>query len=679
MPPTNKRQFYRQFALRMDGGVPSSLDLASRSVEMIAATENPVRVYDWDRGWIHEILLMSGLELPENRQVPLQDTHSRYDTSTTIGSFREMRIEGDKCVGRALFADVPSVEDVWVKVRDGHITDCSVGWVALAEPIWVPEATTMEIEGRSFTGPIQVVTKWKIKENSICPIGADESAKARAEEGDQPPSNKNAHNQKDKLMDAKLRAYLERRGLPKDATDPEAEEFMARMDEAPAGAKVPGNPPAGKTAPVVQSRSVEEVLQEERDRTFEINTMCRQFGCETMADQLIKDGTDISGARKLVMDEIAKTPPEGQGGFGHRAPIVGTDDREKFRDAAQGAILMRAGIHQETPAPGADELAGRSLVGVCRMLLERGGESGAGRPLEVVGRALTSTDMPTVLGATANLSLMAGYESDSETWDQWCDTGSVSDFKIHTAARASEVDDLDEIPESEEYSYSDRSEKKEQYAIATYGKIFAITRQALINDDLGALTDVPFQHGEAAKRKIGDVAYAVLIANSVMGDNVALFHASSHKNIMGNASIGESSMAEGIKMMRQMKDMNGKRRLNLRAQYVIAPTSLEGSSEVFFASEKYVDADTSATRNNIYSGNRFTRIYEPRLDDYSDKVWFMAGPKGKTVKVFFLDGIQAPYLEMQKGWSVDGVEHKVRIDAGAKAMDWRALLRNQGQ
>jgi len=54
----------------------------------------------------------------------------------------------------------------------------------------------------------------------------------------------------------------------------------------------------------------------------------------------------------------------------------------------------------------------------------------------------------------------------------------------------------------------------------------------------------------------------------------------------------------------------------------------------------------------------------------------MAGEKGKTVKLFFLDGVEAPYMEQQPGWNVDGMEYKVRIDAGAKAMVWRALYYN---
>jgi hypothetical protein len=34
------------------------------------------------------------------------------------------------------------------------------------------------------------------------------------------------------------------------------------------------------------------------------------------------------------------------------------------------------------------------------------------------------------------------------------------------------------------------AEAKESYAIDSYGRIFGITRKALINDDLGAFTDI---------------------------------------------------------------------------------------------------------------------------------------------------------------------------------------------
>ena len=130
-------------------------------------------------------------------------------------------------------------------------------------------------------------------------------------------------------------------------------------------------------------------------------------------------------------------------------------------------------------------------------------------------------------------------------------------------------------------------------------------------------------------------------------------------------------------MMKLQKDIRGKRRLNIRAQYFIAPAALEGSAEIFFTSNMFTGGSgkEASTRTNPYAGNRFTRIYDARLDDAGGNTWYVAGPKGKTVKVFFLEGQAEPYLDTREGWKVDGVEYKVRIDAAAKAVDWRALVK----
>lgn len=87
-----KRQFYRSLSLRMKGGAPETYNESDRSVEVVAATENPVSIYDWDRGTIDEVLLMSGLIMPESRQVVLLDSHSRWGTSSVVGSYRDMKV-----------------------------------------------------------------------------------------------------------------------------------------------------------------------------------------------------------------------------------------------------------------------------------------------------------------------------------------------------------------------------------------------------------------------------------------------------------------------------------------------------------------------------------------------------------------------------------------------------------
>jgi len=139
-------------------------------------------------------------------------------------------------------------------------------------------------------------------------------------------------------------------------------------------------------------------------------------------------------------------------------------------------------------------------------------------------------------------------------------------------------------------------------------------------------------------------------------------------------------------MMGTQKDIKGKRRLNIPAQFFVAPKALEGKAEIFFRSGNFSDSNTVATdsslastRVNPYAGTYFTRVYEPRLDDDSVTAFYVMGPKGKTVKVVFLNGQKGPILEMtQPGFTVEGFEYAVVIDVGAYASDYRGMQRNEG-
>lgn len=659
----NDEMYRKALSIKIDTntGKPSTLNEETRSIEVVCATENIVRVFDYERyEAVDEVLLMSGCQMPESRQVPLLDSHSRYNTSSVIGSCRDLAVENKQLIGRAHYSSTAETE--YTKAKEGHLTDYSVGYVR-KQIIRIEEKESQEIEGKTYNGPIVVVTKWKLRELSVCPIGADEAAKSRSEKIKQEGK---------KQMDPKLREMLEKRGLPKDATEEEAIEFVATLS-------VPTK--EEKTEKRAETIDPDPKLVE-RARITEIDAMCRQFKCDELASNLIKNGTSIEEARKLVMEELSKRDV---GPSFHPATLQ-HDEKDKFRSAAIDGLLIRSGETLEKPASGATELAGYSLRELARKSLTVARKPDGGQVMEMLGRALTTSDLPYILAAAANKALAKGYNMSEETWQIWCDTGSVSDFKTNSAVRASETQGLDEVPEGGEYKYDKVSESREQYSIATYGKIFPITRQTLINDDLGALTDIPMKHGRAAKRKIGDIAYAVLTGNAAMGDGIDLFHAS-HGNYIaaGSGAVpGSVTIAAAVLAMGTQKDLDGVTNLNIEPKFLIAPKALEFGTEVFFNSNNFSDNSTVATdstfastRNNIYA-NRYIRVYDSRLDTADAAAWYMAAAKGDTVKVFFLNGVQNPWMEIKQGWNVDGVEFKIRIDAGAKAMDWKGLYYNDG-
>jgi hypothetical protein len=690
---------YRTLSVRADeNGVPNTVDEDARTIEVIAATEEPVEVFDFERyEIIKEVLLMSGVEIPQSRQVPLLDTHRRFDTSSVLGSIRGLVPEKDLLVGRAHFSSVGEVEPSWQKVREGHLTDFSVGYKPL-DSQWIPEGESYNFKGRTFQGPVRVTKKWKIREVSLVPIGADELAKAR-ESIKFIPSNNHQKREKNK-MNKKLLAFLKSRGLKDDATDEEAQELLRtlgpdaweafRKFDQPAPV-VPSGDPAADIA-TARAEAAAEAADETRKEILatmdEITSMGTRAKDMDLALECIREGLTADQARVKFFEKM--TTDDGGGAVGHRGvATVQADASEKFRAAGIDALMARSSIayEPESWAEGHRDLMGYSLKELAREALRIAGKNTGGNVVQMVGRALESSDLPYLLANVANKSLFSGWDSAPETWSTWCGTDQVSDFKTHSMPRGSEASDLDEVPEHGEYKYGKMTEAQEQYSIVTYGKIFAITRQAIINDDLGALTRIPAAHGEAAARKVGDVVYAVLTANAAMGDSIALFHAS-HANFIDNgsgAAPGTATIGAGILAMGIQKDLQGLRRLNIRPEFLLAPKALEGATEVFLTSIKFADHSTVATdssfastRENPYAGGYFNRVYDSRLDDDDAAAWYLAGPKGKTVVVFFLNGVQKPYLESKTGWNVDGTEQKVRIDVGAKAVDYRGLYFNDG-
>lgn len=675
----NEQTNYRGAVISLRAEGPGSLDEKNRSVEVVMSTESPAMVRDWDRGIISEVLLMSGAEVPETKQLVLLDAHSRYETANVIGSVREIRISGDQMIGRAYYSSAPEAESPWIKTREGHLTDYSIGY-RVDEAVWVPAGQTATISGRVFTGPVQVATRWTPRELSAVPIGADQNAKARQEIDHKLKTIKEESN-----MDPKIRAMLEAKGLPATATEEQAVAFLERME-----VKSGNNPDNDQERAVQEEKIRKEAKGEELERIREIDALCQRYECADMARELIISGKDVIDAQRAILDAVMERSKKQNPGASGAEFIVA--EKDKFRAAAEHGLILRAGMKVDSPAPGADELRGFTLVEIARECLRMSGLPHRGDVKSMVGRAMTSSDFPNILANLATKSMQQGWDDAQETWPIWTGEGSVSDFKTYYDNALSEFDDLEEIKDAGEIKLGGFTEKTpETYKIASYGKKFKVTRVMIINDDLNALTAMPAKRTEAANRKIGDIVYAVITGNGTMGDGVAIFSTASTR--LNDATSGYLSapgianIAEGIRVMGTHKDLAGKRRLNIRPQFFVAPKALEGTSEIFFRSDKYSDNDTVATdssfastRVNPYSGTYLTRVYEPRLDDDSEKSWYLMGPKGRTVKVVFLNGRRGPILEMiQPGFSVEGFEYAVVIDAGAYATDYRGMYRNEGE
>jgi ATP-dependent protease ClpP protease subunit len=372
----------------------------------------------------------------------------------------------------------------------------------------------------------------------------------------------------------------------------------------------------------------------------------------------------------------------------------GKDVGEKYIEGVTAALSVQSGVitdrEEIRKAREGNEFVSMTVYEMARRYLDRNGINVMGSNREqIIGQAMvtaagiahSTSDFANILENVANKALMAGWDEAPETWNQWARTGTLPDFKPGSRVNLSTFGDLDMVYENGEYKYGSFSDLKETLQLATYGKLFGISRQALANDDLSALSAIPRSMGRAAARKIGDLAYNVLISNPTLNqDNTAVFDAT-HNNI-GTAgppaTAPGGTLDEAWTAMGTQTDPAGNT-LNISPEYLIVPKALEISTAAAVRDATYADSNAAQERTNPFR-DRFMVIADARLDVASTTAWYAlaSGTMHDTVEVAFLNGQQSPYLEAQDGWRVDGVEYKVRIDAVAAALDFRTMFYNAG-
>lgn len=343
-------------------------------------------------------------------------------------------------------------------------------------------------------------------------------------------------------------------------------------------------------------------------------------------------------------------------------------------DSVRNAVEARVGL---VVVEASNQFAGMPLAELARASLTHRGIGIAGMDRNgIVGLAFThsSSDFGTLLADVARKAMLKGVDEAPETFQQWTTKGVLTDFRATKRVDLTAFPTLDKVAEGAEYNYGTIGDRGEQIILGTYGKLFTISRQAIINDDLSAFTKVPQLMGRAAMRTVGDLVYAILTGNPAMSDGKALFHAD-HKNLMAAGALSIARIDAAKSGMRLQKD--GKATLDIRPGYLLTPVALESTAKALIAAE-YDPALVDAKVPNPVRG-LVEVISDPRLDDSSATTSYMAATtQYDTIEVAYLDGNDRPYLEQQQGFTVDGAAFKVRIDAGAAPMSWRTMQKLTG-
>lgn len=497
-------------------------------------------------------------------------------------------------------------------IEDGTVRSLSAGYTINA----------FRDEADRTTGRlVRIVTRWTLKEASFVPIPADAGATVRSDT------------------------------VPTHTT---------QTAQAPAPVQI-------TQAPAQMTRA---------QVNTEIRALRQTFGLpDTWSNDLIDSEATVEQARAAAVEAVRQRTNASISTHTPAQVATGANP-ETFQRAAGEAMYCRANPSVK-PSDAAREFMGMTVIDLGRTILGRSGVLATGMsPSAIVERMLTTSDFPAIMGDTVNRALRAGYQAAPSALKAVARKSTARDFRRKTKLQISEAPTLEKVNEAGEFTYGALHDAKESYAIATFGKIIAVTRQLLVNDDVGAFTDMSAKWGEAAAdfeaQQLVDLLEAGAGAGPMMDDGKTLFHAD-HGNIAASgATITVTSLAEARLKMRKQKGLAG-RPINVRPRFLVVPPELE------LVAEQVLAAIQPTTTDDVNPfGGKLELLVETRLSSVTR--WYLVSDPATTegLEYSYLQGEEGPQVETKQGFEIDGMAFKVRLDFGAAFLEHRGWFRNTG-
>jgi hypothetical protein len=639
------------------------------------------------------ILDVEGMEIP-GQPIPV---HRDHDFGKIVGHGTGSKQTGTVYVDGVLSGANAHTQEVRDSAKNGFPWQASIE----AEPLRVEEVrpgAEAKVNGRSVSGPIAVFRKSRLKGASFVSLGADPSTKVSV-----------AASHKEKTMTFK--EWLVAKGFsPEALTEDQTKLLQATYDAeqaaakktTPAGDGQPAEPVAAGAEPVKAVSAADEI-KAERQRIAAIEGACKgDWSVEDKAkvEAIRANGIAAGQAIAEVNAELLKVlrasrPAAGAPAFirgGSGSPVtarllvaalcmanhakVGMDDK---------ALVAEFG---EQTVEGARKLSRIRLTEIIAAAAEMEGVSlprfGRGSD-EWIRAGFSTVSLPGILSDVANKTLLQAYNAVPSAARRICRIGQLSDFKTHTRYRLTGNMVFEKVAGDGELKHGTLGEDAYHIKGDTFGKFFAITRQDVKNDDLGAFLDIPRMMGRGSALSIEELVFTLLLANP------GAFFGVGNRNIYAAAAaaLSDASLTVMIALLRNQTDANGKP-INITPAILLVPPALKDLADRLYVSRNnvaggvvVVGAPVMVSSDNIHVGK-----YQPVDSPYLSNTGFHANASAVDWYLFanpadlaafelaFVDGVETPTIE-SVGVAPDtlGLGFRGYHDVGVADMDPRAAAK----
>lgn len=420
-----------------------------------------------------------------------------------------------------------------------------------------------------------------------------------------------------------------------------------------------------------QSKTIEQLQAQvaEQNRISAINDVIganADLFSEEEVKAIVSDKTQNENTVAMTLVEKMKAKQKA-------IPTVTHVEPNADIDAITNAILAKSGIGIEENAD--KGLASKDVMQLLAMA--NGVNLNTASQSEVIA-SMNTGNFPLILSNVQNKIIADAYAKVPVTYREWTKSVGLKDFKAQSVLNFNGFDsEFTQLTEGGSLEYGTRSEDGLTWRLFSYGKKFALTYEAIVNDDLDAFSDnlkdlvsniETWKNRQVYDMLLGRNAYATY----KMADGKAIFD-TTHKNTGTAGAISDTTLLEGYTKMVSQTVKAGRNKTRPAGVY---------PKNIIFSADQTPKVTTLLNTNgaNGVNDNVVKNLVSPipEFELVGQSAWFMTGAN-KTFRTGYLkrEG-DKPVVEMVRSSKIHGIEYELAFRFGLVAEDFRSLFKNAG-
>jgi len=302
----------------------------------------------------------------------------------------------------------------------------------------------------------------------------------------------------------------------------------------------------------------------------------------------------------------------------------------------------------------------------------------------------STVSLPGILSRVANKAMLQSYNDGMGVAREFCAETDTTDFKQFDRYRMTEAGDFEELGATGEIKSSTLTEETLSNQVKTYGRMFGITRQMLINDDLGAMLAIPSLLGKMAARTLEKSVISLLANASTGAASTNFFFSTSSAKKKANYAAGAATaldidaLGTAYKLFLDQVDSQGNPIMVEPSLLLVTNKNAVNARKLFNdAAYRFTNADTKETTENQWQG-MFRPLVSPFLSQLAtteDEYYLLPTPSDTAViNIAYLRGQRSPVISQSDvDFNQLGVQMRGVFDFGVALWDQRLAVKMAGQ